>query len=284
MEWILTEIMMSAIKDSSWIVDKLFENLVSSAFYAEKYMTANNTVINFSEIYVVVFSFGVALIVLKFLKRGFDTYIIWDSGDPDSDPLALATNFLRALVVAIGFPLLYNALVNVTEDMINKILNAETQFAALTNPTDYISRTVSSLGLSAVLFGLILIIMYALLYFQFVVRGIEMLVLRMGAPIACVGLVDSDKGVFTPYLKKFFMNSATVLVQIVLIKLSLMILVVSNNMIYAVAVAFAASKTPRFLSEFMLEHSGGGSISNTIYHVSRLAQMAKSVIVRSPAK
>ena len=284
MEWILTELIGSTIQSCDWIVDKILESLVPMAFYAEKYMTNASTVINFSEIYTVIFSFGVALIVLKFLKRGFDTYIVWDSGDPDSDPLALATNFLRALVVAIGFPLLYNALVNVTEDMINKIMNAETQFAALTNPTDYISRTVSSLGLSAVLFGLILIIMYALLYFQFVVRGIEMLILRMGAPIACVGLVDSDKGVFTPYLKKFFMNSATVLVQIVLIKLSLMILILSNNMIYAVAVAFAALKTPRFLSDFMLVHASGGSISNTVYHVSRLAQMAKSVIVRSPAK
>ena len=100
----------SVIQDSDWIVDKMFESLASMAFYTEKYMTSSKTIINFSEIYVVVFSFGVALIVLKFLKKGFDIYIGWDAGDPDSDPLGLLVNFFRALIIAIGFPVLYSLL------------------------------------------------------------------------------------------------------------------------------------------------------------------------------
>jgi len=280
LEWILTEIIGSTIQSSNFIVDKLLESLVSMAFYSEKFMTDANTIINFSEIYVVIFSFGVALIVLKFMKKGFDIYIGWNEGDPDSDPLGLVTNFLRAIVIAICFPLLYNMLVNVTEDMLDKVLNVSNMLANLTNPTDFIWRTVSSAGLVMVIFGLILIIMYAVLYFQFIVRGIEMLVLRMGVPIVCVGLLDNDKGVFAPYMKKFFMNAATVLVQIVLVKMSLMVLVLSNNIIYAIAIAFMANRTPKFLQEFMLTHGGGGSITNTIYHTSRLIQMAKNAIKR----
>ena len=224
MEWIITELIESTIKSCDWIVDILLENLVSMAFYAEKHMTNASTVINFLEIYTVIFSFGVALIVLKFLKKGFDIYVGWDAGDPDSDPLGLVVNFLRALIVAIGAPVLYNWLVNVAEDMIDKVLNVSNMIITLISPTDLIWNTIKSLGLSMVMFGLILIIMYILLYFQFIMRGIEMLVLRIGMPIACVGLVDSDKGMFAPYMKKFYMNAATVLVQIFLVKLSLMIL------------------------------------------------------------
>jgi hypothetical protein len=66
--------------------------------------------------------------------------------------------------------------------------------------------------------------------------------------------------------------------------MSLVVLILSNNIIYAVAIAAAALKTPKFLSEFMLAHSGGGSISNTIYHTTRLFQMAKNVVTKSPAK
>ena len=278
MEWIITELIESTVKSCNWIVDMLLENIVSMAFYAEKHMTSSSTVINFAEIYTVIFSFGVALIVLKFLKRGFDIYIGWDAGDPDSDPLGLVVNFLRALIVAIGAPVLYNWLVNIAEDMIDKVLNVSNMIISLTNPADLIWNTVSSLGLSMAVFSLILIIMYALLYFQFITRGIEMLVLRIGMPIACVGLVDSDKGIFAPYMKKFYMNAATVLVQIVLVKLSLMILAVSNNIIYAVAVAMVANRAPKFLNEFLLMQGGGGSITNTIYHVTRLFQIAKNAI------
>jgi hypothetical protein len=264
LEWIITELVESTVKSCDWIVDFLLESLVSSAFYAEKHMTSSTAVINFAEIYTVIFSFGVALIVLKFLKKGFDTYVGWDAGDPDSDPLTLVVNFLRALVVAIGAPVLYNWIVSVAEDMIDKVLNVSNMIINLTSPTDLIWNTVSSLGLSMVVFSLILIIMYALLYFQFIMRGIEMLVLRIGMPIACVGLVDSDRGIFAPYMKKFYMNAATVLVQVVLVKLSLMVLAVSNNVIYAVAVAMVANRAPKFLNEFLLMQ-GAEDISRTRY-------------------
>ena len=47
--------------------------------------------------------------------------------------------------------------------------------------------------------GLIVIIVYLILWIQFMMRGIEMLVMRIGVPIVCTGLIDSDKGIFSPY-------------------------------------------------------------------------------------
>jgi hypothetical protein len=32
---------------------------------------------------------------LKFLKKGFETYVLWTEGDADADPLLLLTNFLK---------------------------------------------------------------------------------------------------------------------------------------------------------------------------------------------
>jgi hypothetical protein len=80
MEWIVTELIGSAVSSSSNIIDYLFGNLVSNAFYIEKSMGAG---VNFADMYTVFFSFGVALIVLKFMKKGFDIYVGWDAGDPD---------------------------------------------------------------------------------------------------------------------------------------------------------------------------------------------------------
>jgi hypothetical protein len=88
-------------------------------------------------------------------------------------------------------------------------------------------------------------------------------------------------------MKKFFMNAVTVLTQILLVKLSFMIMIAQNNafgIILAISLASTAAATPRFLSEFMLVHGGGGSITNTVYHVSRLAQMAKAAVMKSSSK
>ncbi len=278
MEWILIGLIIAIILGSQFIVDAMLNSLIPMAFYAEAYMNTSlfGGALDFSALFDLFFGFGVSLIVLKFLKKGFDIYVGWSDGDPDLDPLALGTNFLRAMVVALCFPILYDALIAVTTDLINQSIAIINQLSSQQSIVDMIVNIISN-SIFMALAGLILIIVWLILWVQFMMRGIEMMIMRVGMPIACTGLIDSDKGVFAPYMKKFFMNAATVLIQIVLVKLSLSIMVMGNPF-YALAAAFVAMRTPRFLQEFMVNMGGaGGSVVNTIYHTSRLIQMAKHV-------
>lgn len=49
------------------------------------------------------YNVGVSLMILKFLKKGYEIYVMGTDGDPDMDPLQLVTNFIKAMVVAVGF-------------------------------------------------------------------------------------------------------------------------------------------------------------------------------------
>ena len=279
MEWILIGLIIAIILGSQFIVDAMLNSLIPMAFYAENYMATaiGGSTIDFSGLYNLFFGFGVSLIVLKFLKKGFDVYIGWSDGDPDLDPLSLVTNFLRAMVVALCFPILYDALITVTSEMIDQTITVIGQLTNQQSVIDIIVNIISN-SIFMALAGLILIIVYLILWVQFMMRGVEMMVMRVGIPIACTGLIDSDKGVFAPYMKKFFMNAATVLIQITLVKLSLTVLIM-GNCFYALAIVFVAMRTPKFLQEFLLNAGGtGGSVVNTIYHTSRLYQMAKSAM------
>ncbi len=66
-----------------------------------------------------------------------------------------------------------------------------------------------SSGLFMALASPVFIIMFFVLYVRFIGRGIELLILRIGAPFVCVGLLDSDKGVFTAYAPKLLQTSLT---------------------------------------------------------------------------
>ena len=70
------------------------------------------------------------------------------------------------------------------------------------------------MGLVTAIFGLVFVIVYFILYFQFLMRGLEILILRVGIPLACVGLIDNDKGVFKPYMSKFFQSALPSLIHI----------------------------------------------------------------------
>ena len=276
MEWILIGLITAIILGSQFIVDAMLNSLIPMAFYAENYMSTSiaGGMLNFSGLYNLFFGFGLSLIVLKFLKKGFDIYVGWSDGDPDLDPLNLVTNFLRAMVVALCFPILYDALIKATSDLIDQTIMVIDQLTNQQSIIDIIVNIISN-SIFMALAGLIMVILYLILWVQFMMRGIEMMVMRIGVPIACVGLIDNDKGIFAPYMKKFFMNAATVLIQITLIKLSLTVMIMGNPF-YSLAMVFVAMRTPKFLQEFMVQMGGaGGSIINTVYHTSRLIQMAK---------
>jgi len=251
-------------------INNLLTDIVPMTLYAEQYMTVVSGVNLAETLFDIIFGFGISLIILKFLKKGFETYVMWTDGDSDEEPLFLLTNFFRALAVAICFPTIYGWLGSIVEDMTNKLLIAIG--AATSYDWQAWVNGISSLGIVTAIFGLIFIICYFMLYFQFLMRGLEILILRIGVPLACVGLLDNDKGVFKTYINKFFQSTLAVVIQISLAKLGVGLML--NMHIFMVL----AIRTPRFLQDFLITTGGGGtSVINNVYHSVRLVGMAKNL-------
>lgn len=259
-------------------VNSLLKDLVPIALHAEKYMDTMLGTNGLTEVFNIFFGFGISLIVLKFLKKGFEQYILWTEGDADSDPLLLLTGFFKALAIAVSFPTIYIWLTTIVEDLTDKILNAVSRGMA----TDFtaVINGISSAGLFTAIISLIFFICFFLLYLQFLMRGMEILILRVGLPMACVGLLDTDKGVFKTYIQKFFQSTLAVLVQIVLAKIGIA-LMLNTHVFWGIAALMLAIKTPRFLQEFIIISGGQSSgVMGTVYQSVRLAQITKGAFKR----
>ncbi|MDR1892362.1 MAG: DUF6102 family protein [Oscillospiraceae bacterium] len=274
MEIILVLLIAALLSGALYFVDGALQSIVPVCLNAENYMDSLTGLSWFGEVYKITFAFGISLIVLKFLKKGFDTYVTWTEGDPDSEPLTLLGNFFKAMIVAIGFPAMYGWMVTIVTDLTDQLMAAigagsDMSFAGVISG-------IASAGLFTAIISLVFFILFALLYFQFLGRGLEMLILRLGMPITCIGLLDSDKGVFGAYIKKFFQSTLAVVVQITLAKLAVG-LMLNTHVFWGIAALMLAYKTPKFLADFMIAPSGGGGITNKIYYTTRVVQMAKGV-------
>lgn len=172
----------------------------------------------FSLLMPVSYGFGISLIILKFLKKAFDIYVLWTDGDPDADPFLLLTNFVRAVGTALIFQWLYQIFVDICRDITDQIMSAISQG---TSPTIERVNAITSMGIVPAIAGLIFLICYLILLFSFMARGIEMMVMKIGVPLACVGLLDNDKGVFRAYINQFVKAFITTIVQIMLVKIGL---------------------------------------------------------------
>lgn len=277
MEAILVLLIVAILNGALMYIDTLLKDIIPMTLYAERSMTSMTGGNIADSLFDVLFGFGVSLIILKFLKKGFEIYVLWTDGDPDEEPLSLLTNFFKSMAVAICFPTIYLWLGRIVEELTDKLL------VAIGASTSYDWNawvsSISSLGLVTAIFGLIFIVCYFILYFQFLMRGLEILILRIGVPLACVGLLDNDKGVFKAYSQKFMQSTLAVVVQIALAKLGVG-LMLNMHIFWGVACMVLAIRTPRFLSDFLITTGGSGGVVNNVYHSVRLVSMARKMIMK----
>lgn len=268
MEVILVLLIVAVLNGAVAFIDNMLTDLVPMTLHADEYMIATSGGSMVQILFDILLGFGVSLIILKFLKKGFECYVMWTDGDPDSEPTYLIIRFIQAIAVAVCFPVMYGWLADITQNLTDQLLTA------IGASTNYSWQAwvdgISTLGLVTAIFGLVFVICYFILFFQFLMRGLEIMILRIGLPLACVGLLDNDKGVFKNYLNKFFQSTFSVVVQICLCKLGVGMMMnvgINMNIFWGIACLVLAIKTPRFLADFMVPIGGGGSgVINNVYH------------------
>ena len=269
---LLTDLITDLIGGVDGAIKSAFNSLMDTCFNAEYTLThtLGVQVISLDNLKLLIFSFALSLIILKFIKKGFDIYILWTEGESDTPPLTFVVYFIRAVVVLLCSTLLYDWLVNVVKDFGQEMLVALNVAQTMDITTQMAS--LAGAGLFSAIMSIIALIMLFVLWIQFIIRGAEIFVLKLGFPLACVGLVNADGGIFTQYIGKLFKSMLTVLVQILCCKLALL-LVFSGQLIYAIAMIILAIKTPKMLQEFMLG-GGGGGISNVIVTASKTMELS----------
>ena len=276
MEIIIGLLVAALLNAAIAFIDEMMTALVPMTLYAENYMTGMAGTSMVSVLFDIMFGVGISLLILKFVKKGFETYVMWTDGDPDTEPTGLVIRFIQAMAVAVCFPVIYTWLGQIVEGLTDELLVA----IGASSSYDWSAWVVgvTTAGLATAIFGLIFVICYFLLYFQFLMRGLEILILRIGVPIACVGLLDNDKGVFKSYSTKFVQSAFTVIIQICLCKLGVA-LMMNMHVFWGVACMVLSLKTPKFLADFLISSGGGGgSVVNNVYHSVRLVGMARNLV------
>ena len=263
MDSILTDLLKSIIGSVDNSINEAFNGLMDLCFNAEYTLTHNFgiSVLSFDNIKTVITSFALCLIILKFLKKGFDIYILWTEGESDTPPLTFIVYFVRAMVVVISTTVLWDWVIDIAKSFGSSLLNAMSFQNTFTLTTAIVNYATG--GIFNAIVGLVAIILFFILYIQFIMRGFEIWILKLGFPIACVGLVQADGGAFKSYFEKILKSMITVIVQIILCKLALL-LIASSQFIYMIAAIILAINTPKFLQDIMLVSGGGlGGAINT---------------------
>lgn len=314
------------------------------------------------------YSVAVSLLVLKFLWKGFQIYVLWRDGDSDVSPHNMIIGALLAIAVCVAFPTLYNMATDITcsigaavidtidpgsvlpkteeqveaearaeyqklaetidldgnyeldcweivefldtnddgevsaEELVpyldengdgtvdiyemdgwNAFYQANLSITVGTYTTDYKAahlsefKEVESLNILETLAIYIYYIVFLIMWMRLMGRGVEMLFMRVGLPLAAIGLIDSDGGVFKSYTQLLFRQMLTSIFQVAALRLSLMFLpnLSFTGLLLSISILLAAFRTPKLLQQIMTPQGGGSGFGSKVYQGAMIFRMLK---------
>lgn len=256
---LLTDLARDGTMELAPFLGSILSDFVKHAFYPETFMgSVANTL---TTLYWFFYLISFCSLALKFIKKGFFTYILWRDGDADDSPINMMSGAILALSLALCFNELYDWFAEFSTWLVDTAMNI-LGTVKFDNLTEIIASGASKSFLEW-LFQLVYLIFILIVWGQFLMRGIELLCLRIGFPFAVSGLIDSDDGIFKPYIKIFVQNLFTSLLQGCLLIFA-QTLFSTANIIYAIVVLISTTRTPKMLQQLLLMYGGGGGISNKI--------------------
>ena len=248
----------------------VFSGLFRSAFFLESAFGVDQAVLSpaiLQQGYRVIYGVCLMLFVIKLLTKGWSIYILWRDGDPEVPPGDLLTGAGWAVIVAVGFPLIYEIAVNVVFYLVDTVLavfpsagGAGASSGNLLEDVQMLFSSYSSFGGFTLIAGIGYIIAVIILFFQMLGRGAELLVYRLGVPIAAVGLINSDGGAWNNYLQLLLKQMFTSMIQYFCLAVSMRVLssVTLGSIVVGIALEVAAFSAPKMLSSVLTPKGGGG--------------------------
>lgn len=274
----LVELIQNFISGSESTLNSIFNSMLNLVFFIERelmYIPQGSILpqakIDFNAIYQVVFNFATYLLVIVFIAKAVKTYFMMREGDNEQNPIQLVIGMLKAVIVMICFKEIYTIGVGIVAEFLNSILNVMP--IQNTNLAEALSSNIQG-GIFTAVACLVLLICWLLLICQFIMKGIELLVMRIGIPFASIGLLNSDGGVFPDYVRSFLMTAFTLVIQLALLNVSIITLL-TNKLIYGIAIAVVAVNTPMIMSKYMIKPS-----SSPLHSIGNTARSMRALIPR----
>lgn len=236
-----------------------------------------------SAAYQYMYTLASGLIVIKFLFKGFQIYVLWRDGDADASPQDMVIGVVQGIIVIISFPALYELMCTTTLQTAKGLMNAfgigqiyDGQLAVIAGSAE----TFAGMALIELILALIFIVLALVLCVKMIGRGFELLVLRLGVPIACIGLVDSDFGLFKSYMQIFFKALFTSIIQIVLMSLAFRVMtgLVFLNLVGGISIVITAFNAPMIMQQMLVPSGRGGGISQKVYATTTTINSIKAML------
>ena len=223
---------------------------------------------------------GMAILVFLAISQIIKLYILNESGEPEEDFLGFFIRLGKSAILMSFSTIICSMIINFSEFVANdvKSILGGTISTSAVMKKDLLEIATMGFGtaLTSIIVLLVVIISLFIIGIQAGIRGVNLAVLQMTAPVFACNYVTTDKGLWKKWLQNMMSVSLTYVMQIALLNIALKYLaygIVGNliNSLIGIAWLIVCIQSPKFLKELAYSTGVGEGISRGASSVSQVA-------------
>lgn len=217
-----------------------------------------------------------SLLAAKAVKEAYETYILYQSGDPDADPSGLLIRTAQAVAIITTLPWIVQEIFTFGSKL---ALDAASLGTGKTGVSDWSAVITYSLtgGVAIPLLCLSLLILLLVVGIQATIRGAELALMSVLGPIMALNLTANNRSIWSSWLKQVIIVCTTQALQIFMLEGALSLLtsqsISSKGLLLIFGWLWVTIKTPKYVQQFVYSTGFTGAVGNTAKQAGSIAIM-----------
>lgn len=159
-----------------------------------------------------------AILVPKVLWEGFNTYILYESGDPDQDPTGVLVRSTQALFMVLFLPWVIETAFRFGIMVATDVAGLDMGQMTFSDWGAALSGIILSRGLSVVIPLIVCLVLLLIVFIQSTIRGAELVQMAVTGSWFALNLTSNNKSVWETWIRQLFILCLTQALQIFMVK------------------------------------------------------------------
>lgn len=263
---------------------KVDEMFLKNVIYPEDNISILKTFYNEFGKYVK--SISLSVIILYLLWYGFKVYILWKDGNPEENPKELLIRF----AIAIAYMMTYEELINIVNTLVSSIIKNLLSIGNNIGNSNIFERNEQGISVGiivTIIFAIVYFFQYWKMMFGTIKMGIELYVLRIGTPLACINIVQPNGNTWNNYITTFIKDYLGICLNVMLMVIGTKIYDSGSGGIFSTLWASAflslANGSKDLLNQFIVSSSNNMN-AHSIGSVLNYGNQVKGMLTKQAVK
>lgn len=208
-----------------------------------------------------------SILVIKAMNEVFQTYILYQNGDPDADPNGLLVRTAQAVAVIATLPWIATQLFTFGTKVAHDVANLGTGQTGVTDWAHVTNLVVLSGGTVVVLFIIAIVICLLIVGIQATIRGAEIALMAVIGPIMALNITANNRSMWSAWFKQMVIICVSQALQIFMLSGVLSLLtnqsISSNGLFKVIGWLWVTIKSPKYIQQFAYSTGFTGAMGGT---------------------